>query len=125
MAETTIENYFDRGVLSAGHPPVVDHLTLAATSKSLKAGTVLATGTDGYAPCSGERTPAAVLLEDVAAHESSAAQAAAVVHGQVVRSRLLDYSGDSETEASDALAAKLPATGIYLAQGGWSESNFN
>lgn len=121
-----IENLFDRGVLHPGHPPIVDFAELAASEKDLKAGTVLANGEDGYEPASasGQALPTAVLLEDVAAHED-AVRARVAVHGMVVRSRLLDFSGEVEAVASDALAAKLPAAGIYLAQAGWDSSNFN
>ena len=34
-------------------------------------------------------------------------------------------SGEEEAAASDDLAAKLPAAGIYLAQAGWDSSKFN
>ena len=125
MAVTSVEQYFDRGVLTTEHPPVIDFVPLATTSKDLKAGTVLVSGDNGYEPCAEKGTPGAVLLEDVAAHEDETVQAAVCVHGVVVRSRLLDYSGDEEADASDTLTAKLPAIGIYLAQSGWTESNFN
>ena len=120
-----VEEFFDRGVLHAGHPPIVDYATLAATSKNLKAGTVLKSGAGGYSPAGDSNTPAAVLLVDVPAHSSEATTGVpVVVHGLVVRSRLLDFSSSDEAAASDTLAAKLPAAGIYLVQGGWSESNF-
>lgn len=120
-----VEEFFDRGVLHAGHPPIVDYATLAATSKNLKAGTVLKSGFGGYSPAGDSNTPAAVLLADVPAHASEATTGVpVVVHGLVVRSRLLDFSSSEEAAASDTLAEKLPAAGIYLVQGGWSESNF-
>lgn len=121
-----VDEFFDRGVLHAGHPPIVDHVTLATSSKNLKAGTVLKSGESGFSPAGDSDTPAVVLLADVPAHATEATEGVpAVVHGMVVKSRLLDFSGDEEEEAGDTLAAKLPAIGIYLTQGGWSESNFN
>ena len=120
-----IEAFFDRGVLHPGHPPIVDFVTLATSSKALKAGTVLKSGEGGLAPAGDSDTPCAVLLEDVAAHASETVQAQAVVHGMVVKSRLLDFSDTEEAAASNTLAAKLPAAGIYLTQAGWSESKFN
>ena len=121
-----VEEFFDRGVLHSGHPPIVDYVTLAASGKDLKAGTVLKNGANGFAPAGGSDTPAGVLLADVPAHEEDAVSGVPVaVHGLVVRSRLLDFSSSAEAAASDALAAKLPAAGIYLTQAGWSESNFN
>ncbi|MBP5283647.1 MAG: hypothetical protein J6Y93_03165 [Treponema sp.] len=121
-----IEGFFDRGVLHPGHPPIVDFVTLATSSKTLKAGTVLTNSENGFVPADAddEDIPTAVLLEDVAAHSAETVQAQAVIHGMVVRSRLLDFSGEEEADASDTLAAKLPAAGIYLTQAGWSESNF-
>ncbi len=119
-----VEEFFDRGVLHAGHPPIVDFVTLATSSKALKAGTVLKAGVSGFAPAGDSDTPTAVLLEDVDAHTTETVQASAVVHGLVVRSRLLDFSDSTEAAASDTLAAKLPAAGIYLTQAGWSETNF-
>lgn len=120
-----IERFFDRGVLHPGHPPIVDFVTLATSSKTLKAGTVLKSGEGGFAPAGDSDTPSAVLLEDVAAHASETVQAQAVVHGMVVKSRLLDFSDETEVAASDTLASKLPASGIYLTQAVWSESKFN
>ena len=120
-----VEEFFDRGVLHAGHPPIVDYATLAATSKNLKAGTVLKSASGGLAPAGDSNTACAVLLADVPAHASEATTGVpVVVHGLVVRSRLLDFSSSEEAAASDTLAEKLPAAGIYLVQGGWSESNF-
>ena len=120
-----VEAFFDRGVLHAGHPPIVDYATLAATSKNLKAGTVLKSGNDGYEPAGNSDTPTAVLLADVPAHATEATEGVpVVVHGMVVKSRLLNYASSSEAAASDTLTAKLPASGIYLVQDGWSESNF-
>ena len=120
-----VEEFFDRGVLHAGHPPIVDYATLAATSKNLKAGTVLKSASGGLAPAGDSNTPCAVLLADVPAHASEATTGVpVVVHGLVVRSRLLDFSSSEEAAAGDTLAEKLPAAGIYLVQGGWSESNF-
>lgn len=119
-----VEEFFDRGVLHTGHPPIVDFATLATSSKNLKAGTVLKNGEGGLAPAGDSDTPCAVLLEDVDAHASETVQATVVVHGLVVRSRLLDFSSSTEAAASDTLAAKLPACGIYLTQSGWTESKF-
>lgn len=119
-----VEEFFDRGVLHAGHPPIVDFVTLATSSKDLKSGTVLKAGVSGFAPAGDSDTPTAVLLEDVDAHTTETVQASAVVHGLVVRSRLLDFSASTEAAASATLAAKLPAAGIYLTQAGWSETNF-
>lgn len=121
-----VEAFFDRGVLHPGHPPIVDYATLATSNKDLKAGTVLKSASGGLAPAGDSDTPCAVLLADVPKHSSEATTGVPVaVHGLVVKSRLLDYSSSSEAAASDTLAAKLPAAGIYLVQGGWSESNFH
>ena len=121
-----VEEYFDRGVLHPGHPPIVDYATLATSSKNLKAGTVLKSASGGLAPAGDSDTPCAVLLADVPAHTAEATTGVPVaVHGLVVKSRLFDYSSSSEAAASDTLTAKLPAAGIYLVQGGWSESNFH
>ena len=125
MVTKASETYFERGVLDAAHPPIIDQVTLAVNSKDLKAGTVLKSGTNGYEPAGDSDTPVAVLMEDVAAHASETAYAAILVHGVVVSSRLLDFSGESETSASETLKAKLPTAGIYLTQVVWSESNFN
>ena len=120
-----VEAFFDRGVLHAGHPPIVDYVTLAASSKNLKAGTILKSASGGLAPAGDSDTPCAVLLADVSAHSSEATNGVpVVVHGLVVKSRLLDYSSSTEAAASATLSAKLPAAGIYLVQDGWSESNF-
>lgn len=120
-----VEAFFDRGVLHPGHPPIVDYATLATSNKDLKAGTVLKSASGGLAPAGDSDTPCAVLLADVPKHSSEATTGVPVaVHGLVVKSRLLDYSSSSEAAASDTLCAKLPAAGIYLVQGGWSESNF-
>lgn len=120
-----VEEFFDRGVLHPGHPPIVDFVTLAASSKSLKAGTILKAGNNGFEPAGDSDTPSAVLLADVDAHASEATTGVPVArHGIVVRSRLLDFSSSAEAVASDTLTAKLPGAGIYLTQGGWSESNF-
>lgn len=121
-----VEEFFDRGVLHAGHPPIVDYATLATSSKNLKAGTVLKSASGGLAPAGDSDTPCAVLLADVPAHASEATTGVpVVVHGLVVKSRLLDFSSSAEAVASETLSAKLPAAGIYLVQGGWSESNFH
>ena len=60
-----VEEFFDRGVLHAGHPPIVDYATLATSSKNLKAGTVLKSASGGLAPAGDSDTPCAVLLADV------------------------------------------------------------
>jgi hypothetical protein len=120
-----VEAFFDRGVLHPGHPPIVDYATLATSNKDLKAGTVLKLSSGKLAPAGDSDTPCAVLLADVPAHTSETTTGVPVaVHGLVVKSRLLDYSSSSEAAASDTLTAKLPAAGIYLVQGGWSDSNF-
>ncbi len=120
-----VEEFFDRGVLHSGHPPIVDFVTMAASAKNLKAGTILKKGESGYAPAGDSDTPAAVLLEDVDAHASAAVdKVPVVVHGLVVKSRLLDYSDAEEAAASDELCDQLPGVGIYLAQAGWSETKF-
>lgn len=120
-----VEEFFDRGVLHAGHPPIVDYATLAASGKDLKAGTVLKAASGGLAPAGNSDTPCAVLLEDVPAHSSEAVTGVpVVVHGLVVKSRLLNFSDTEEEAAEDTLTAKLPACGIYLTQAGWSETNF-
>lgn len=117
-----LQELFDRGVVNPGHPPVIEKGTISAPSKALKAGTVLKLNAGKFAPAGIVDTPSAVLLEDVDAG-SEDAKAFALRHGLAVRSRLLDASGD-EKEASDTLAGKLPACGIYLVQAGWNESRF-
>lgn len=118
------EDFFDRGVVHPGHPPVIEHGVFGALTKNLKAGTVLKLTSGKFAPAGDSDTPAGVLLEDVAEHEGDVT-AFVLRHGIAVRSRLLNYANGSETAASDTLAGKLPAAGIYLTQGGWTDSNFN
>lgn len=117
------ENFFDRGVVHPEHPPVIERGTFGSLAKDLKAGTVLKLTSGKYAPAGDSDTPAAVLLEDVAQHTDDV-QAPVLRHGVAVRSRLLNYANASEAAASDTLAGKLPAAGIYLTRGTWTDSNF-
>lgn len=117
------ENFFDRGVVHPGHPPVIQTGTFGSLSKNLKSGTVLKMSAGKFSPAGDSDTPSAVLLEDIPEHTEDVT-AFVLRHGIVVRSRLLNYSNGSETAASDTLADKLPSAGIYLTQSGWAESNF-
>ncbi len=117
-----LEDYFDRGVLHPGHPPVIELGTFGTADTGLKAGTVLKL-TDGvYAAAAEADTPCAVLLEDVEAHTGNVLSGV-LRHGIVVRSRLIDASA-AEAAASDTLVNKLASAGIYLSQGGWTDSIF-
>lgn len=116
------EYYFDRGVLHPGHPPVFDFAKVTA-SRDIKAGTILKRNADEtYEPCGASETPAGVLLDDL--EKGSEDIARIVRHGMAVRSRLIDASGAADTAPSAAMLEKLPAEGIYLAQAGWTDSNF-
>ncbi len=103
-----VEEFFDRGVLHAGHPPIVDYATLAASGKDLKAGTVLKAASGGLAPAGNSDTPCAVLLADVPAHSSEAVTGVpVVVHGLVVKSRLLNFSDTEGEGVEGTLTADL------------------
>ena len=117
MGEQTFSG--DRGVLHPLHPAVAYSLILAS-GKALKAGTVLKDGASGALPAADADSPAYVLLEDAAAR-SDPRPARCVRHGTVVRARLIDASDTDDVTASDELAAKLPAAGIYPVQD-WDET---
>ena len=120
------EDNLDRGVLSPDHPPIVQVVVMAVSTKDLKAGTILSASNGEYSPVGSSGTPTAVLLEDVAKHTADAGTVTArvVQHGLVVRKRLLDFSTSTEAEAGDTLANKLPTAGIYLTQSTWTASDF-
>lgn len=118
-----LQEYFDRGVLHPGHPPVLEPGTFGQLDRALSAGTVLKLSGGKWEPAAEADTPAGVLLEDVAAHTEDV-RAFVLRHGIAVRSRLTDGSAAAEKAASDTLAGKLPACGIYLTQGGWTDSDF-
>lgn len=105
----------DRGVLTTQHPDVCMPVQLKTATQVLKAGTVLkASATAGtYEPAAEADTPACVLVED---SDGTTGLQNAVFHGVVVKSRLLNASGESAVAATDILTAKLPAIGIYVTQ---------
>ena len=117
----------DRGIVDPSHPPIIDSAVLTASSKSLKAGTVLkfTSNAETFEPAGANDTPACVLMDDVEAHASEEVNARVLRHGLVVKSRLLNYASTSEVAAGDTLINKLPAVGIYPTSGVWNESNFN
>jgi hypothetical protein len=112
----------DRGVIHPGHPPVIVAVLIAAT-KNYRAGTLLKNAAGGAVASAdevttGSPTPAEqaelVLVEDVDT-ASGARTALCLVHGMVVRARLLNGSS-APVAASDAMAATLTARGIYPVQ---------
>ena len=118
----------DRGVLLPDHPPVIDSVVIAA-GKSYQAGTLLKYATGGAvasADATGGQSPTpadqadAVLLEDVDT-TGAAKPARVLLHGLVVRARLLNGTGGSPVPASDAMADTLKNRGIYPLQG-WDRS---
>lgn len=116
-----VEEFFDRGVLHTGHPPIIGVVKLAATGSALKAGTVLKISSGAYAAAGNSDTPAAVLLEDVSEHASAAVNGRVLFHGLAVESRLLNASQEAP---NSTLLGKLPGIGIYLTQAGWTDSKF-
>jgi len=112
MAEQTFVG--DRGVVHPMHPAIADAV-LIASGKNLKAGTILKSGSFGALPAEEEDGPVYVLLEDVDT-TGGAKPARCVMHGTVVRARLIDASVTPAVTASDALVGELPAAGIYPVQ---------
>jgi hypothetical protein len=115
----------DRGVLLPDHPPVIDSVVIAA-GKTYQAGTLLKYASGGAVASAdavtvGTPVPAeqadAVLLEDVDT-AGGAKPARVLLHGLVVRARLLNKDGGA---ASDAMADTLKNRGIYPLQG-WDRS---
>lgn len=121
MVETS-ETNLDRGVVSPSHPPIIGVVEMAASGSALKAGTILKLSSGKYSGASASDDPAAVLVQDVEAHSDGTVSARVLLHGLVVSSRLLT---GAQTAATDTLKNKLPATGIYLTQPVWDESNFS
>lgn len=121
MIETS-ETNLDRGVVSPSHPPIIGVVEMAASGSALKAGTILKLSSGKYSGASASDDPAAVLVQDVEAHSDGTVNARVLLHGLVVSSRLL---AGAQTAATDTLKNKLPATGIYLTQPVWDESNFS
>jgi hypothetical protein len=121
----------DRGVVLPAHPPVVDSVLIAA-DKSYRAGTLLKYASGGAVASADAVTgesaaPAdqadAVLLEDTDT-AGAAKPARVLLHGLVVRARLLNGTGSSPVPASDAMADTLKNRGIYPLQG-WDRSIVN
>ncbi|MDR2049076.1 MAG: hypothetical protein LBP69_06450 [Treponema sp.] len=123
-----IEFVGDRGVLLPDHPPVIDSVLIAA-DKTYRAGTLLkyaaggavasADAVTGESPAPAEQSDA-VLLEDIDTADA-AKPARVLLHGLVVRARLLDGTGNSPVPASDAMADTLKNRGIYPLQS-WDRS---
>jgi hypothetical protein len=95
---------------------------LIAAGKTYRAGTLLKNAASGAAASADEVTGAGaapaeqaelVLVED-ADTTAGAKPARCLAHGMAVRARLLKGDGSA---ASDAMAATLPARGIYPVQG--------
>ena len=121
MVETSEIN-LDRGVIDPSHPPIIGVVVMDASSSALKAGTILKLSSGKYSGASDSDDPAAVLVQDVEAHANGTVNARVLLHGLAVSSRLLT---GAQASATDTLKNKLPATGIYLTQAVWDESNFN
>ncbi|MDR2663069.1 MAG: hypothetical protein LBC31_08745 [Treponema sp.] len=118
----------DRGVLLPDHPPVIDSVLIAA-GKTYQAGTLLKYAAGGAvasadATTGGSATPAdqvdVVLLEDIDT-TVAAKPARVLLHGLVVRARLLKGTGASPVAASDAMVDTLKNRGIYALQS-WDRS---
>jgi hypothetical protein len=121
----------DRGVVLPDHPPVIDSVLIAA-GKTYQAGTLLKYASGGAvasadATTGQNATPAdqadAVLLEDIDT-TGAAKPARVLLHGLVVRARLLNGTGGSPVPASDAMADTLKNRGIYPLQS-WDRSVVN
>jgi hypothetical protein len=117
-----------RGIVHPAHPPVIESVIIAS-GKSYRAGTLLKYASGGAVAAAKEVTggspvPAdqsdCVLLEDIDT-TGAAKPARCLLHGMVVRSRLLCSTG-TPAAASDGLADKLSARGIYPVQGGFDYS---
>ena len=118
------EEFFNRGVVYPGHDPIIVYGTMKAEVKTLKAGTVL-TLADGVFTVVGDGgTPNGVLLDDVPSHTNTVVTAPILLHGMVVKSRLLDYSTGQEKVIGETLAGKLQDAGLYAVQAGWDETDF-
>ena len=111
----------DRGVVLPGHPPVIGAVLIAA-GKNYKAGTLLKNAAGGAVASAAEVTGSSpvpaeqaelVLVEDVDT-AGGARPGRCLMHGMVVRARLLSGTG---APASDAMTATLAARGIYPVQG--------
>jgi hypothetical protein len=118
----------DRGVLLPEHPPVIDSVLIAA-GKTYQAGTLLKYAAGGAVASAAEVTggspaPAdqadAVLLEDIDT-TGAAKPARVLLHGIVVRARLLNGTGSSPAAASGAMVDTLKNRGIYALQA-WDRS---
>lgn len=121
MAFETIGTELDRGIVNPSHPPIIGVVEMATSATALKAGTILKLSSGKYAAAGSSDTPSAVLVQDVEAHSSETVLARVLLHGLAVSSRLLI---DAQTAAEDTIKNKLPATGIYLTQADWDESNY-
>ena len=118
----------DRGVVLPDHPPVIDSVVIAA-GKTYRAGTLLkyasggavasADATSGQSPTPADQADA-VLVEDIDT-AGGAKPGRVLLHGLVVRARLLNGTGGSPVAASDAMADTLKNRGIYPLQG-WDRS---
>lgn len=114
-----IELNFDRGVVLPDHPPIITGGLISAAT-AVKAGTVLKVSDGVYSAAGNSDTPVAILVEDLAGSASSQ-KGLILLHGLVVKKRLLN----SSQEAPNAtLLGKLNDVGIYLNQGGWDTSDF-
>ncbi len=105
----------DRGIMTKDHPVIELDVLLKTKTQKLKAGTILkkSATTGKYEPAADADTPACVLTED---SDGTTGLQRAAFHGVAVRSRLVDASGETAVKASDTLAAKLPAIGIWVTQ---------
>jgi hypothetical protein len=108
-------------VIHPGHPPVIVAALIAA-GKNYQAGTLLKNAAGGAVASAAEVTGSSpvpaeqaelILVEDVNT-DSGAGLARCLIHGMVVRGRLLGGAGAA---ATDAMVNTLPARGIYPAQG--------
>lgn len=103
------------GIVHPVHPAIIGTVVLADKTKMFSEGTIVKLAADGKsveAAAAGD-IPIAVLAEGSGGVN---AEVLAVLHGAVVRSRLVDASGSSETAAADGFVAKLRATGIFAVQ---------
>jgi hypothetical protein len=95
---------------------------LIAAGKNYRAGTLLKNAASGAVASAAEVTggsavpaeQAELVLAEDADTAAGAKPARCLAHGMAVRARLLKGDG---SPASDAMAATLPARGIYPAQG--------
>lgn len=103
------------GIMTTAHPAVLLPVQLADKTAQLPAGTVLKQSASGgtYEAAADSDTPVCVLVEK---SDGTTGLQMAAFHGVAVRARLVNASGDEPEAASDTLAGKLPAVGIWLAQ---------